>query len=391
MAIPLTVNEINKEWLNSVLTEAGFPEKKIDDLQLDVIGEGSGFMGDVIRLTVSFEGMDTIESVIVKIPTATNNRKAGQSMGVYEREIRFYKEFRARMPIRTPAYRYSAMDESIDPEKGLAVLRFINRLPMWLMWAVFRLATWFGGRTDLGYVLMIEDLGHLRRGDQVAGCTAADAQMALSSMAKMQGEFWQSEVLEQTPWIIPLALSIKLSQLVFRAAMPGYREENREQLSEKDNMVLEWLNNNGITLMNRLAQEPQTLVHGDFRLDNLFFDDKTSEIVLCDWQTPLSGPVGLDLAYFLSASLTQESEDSLDDLLTFYRSELKKEGIVISAEKLNWQYEASMLMILLRVIPAEFQDLIDLGEARGHDLIVTWIQRTFSKLKDVDLDQILDH
>ncbi len=44
MAIPLTVSEINKEWLNSVLTEAGFPEKKIDDLQLDVIGEGSGFM-----------------------------------------------------------------------------------------------------------------------------------------------------------------------------------------------------------------------------------------------------------------------------------------------------------------------------------------------------------
>ena len=94
---------------------------------------------------------------------------------------------------------------------------------------------------------------------------------------------------------------------------------------------------------------------------------------------------------FLSASLAQESEDSLDDLLAFYRSELGKEGIVISAENLKWQYEASMLMILLRVIPAEFQDLNDLGEARGHDLIETWLQRTFSKLQDVDLEQILDH
>jgi hypothetical protein len=45
----------------------------------------------------------------------------------------------------------------------------------------------------------------------------------------------------------------------------------------------------------------------------------------------------------------------------------------------------------MRVVPAEFQDLIDLGEARGHDLVVTWLQRTFSKLQDVDLDQILDH
>jgi hypothetical protein len=391
MAIPLTVNEINKDWLNSILTEAGFPEKPIDEVKLDVIGEGSGFMGDVIRLSVSFEGMDAIESVIVKIPTATGNRKAGQSMGVYEREIRFYKEFRGQIPIRIPAYRYSAMEESIAPEKSLATLRFINRLPMWLMWTVFRLLTWLGSRTDLRYVLMIEDLGHLRRGDQVAGCTAADAQMALSSMAKMQGQFWQSDVLEQTPWIIPLELSIKLSQLVFRAAMPGYRDQNREQLSIRDIKVLEWLNDNGITLMNRLAREPQTLVHGDFRLDNLFFDDKTSEIVLFDWQMPLSGPVGLDLAYFLSASLAQETEDSLNDLLTFYRGELKKEGIEISADDLRWQYEASMLIILLRIIPAEFQDLIDLGEARGHDLVETWLQRTFSKLREVDLEQILEH
>jgi aminoglycoside/choline kinase family phosphotransferase len=390
MAIPLTVAEINKTWLNSVLAEAGFPDKVIDEVKLNIIGEGSGFMGDVIRLTVSFEGIEANESVIVKIPTASDNRKVGQSLGVYEREIRFYEEFRNRMPVRTPAYRYGAMDEAIAPEKALAVLRFINRLPGWLMWSVFRLATWFGGKADLRYVLMIEDLGHLRVGDQVAGCTAADAKMALVAMAKMQGEFWQSEVLDETPWIIPLDLSIKLSQLVFREAMPGYLEKNREQLSEKDILLLQWLSNNGIALMKRLALEPHTLVHGDFRLDNLFFDDKTSEIVLCDWQTLLSGPLGLDLAYFLSASLAQESEDSLDELLAFYRGELRKAGIDINAEKLRWHYEASMLMILLRVIPAEFQHLIDLGEARGHDLIVTWLQRTFSKLRDVDLEHILD-
>jgi aminoglycoside/choline kinase family phosphotransferase len=390
MGIPLTVDEINKTWLNSVLAEAGFPDNEIDEVRLNIIGEGSGFMGDVIRLTVSFEGIEANESVIVKIPTASDNRKVGQSLGVYEREIRFYEEFRTRMPVRTPAYRYSAMDEAIAPEKALAVLRFINRLPGWLMWSVFRLATWFGGKADLRYVLMIEDLGHLRVGDQVAGCTAADAKMALAAMAKMQGEFWQSEELDETPWIIPLDLSIKLTQLVFREAMPGYLEKNRERLSEKDILLLQWLSNNGIALMKRLALEPHTLVHGDFRLDNLFFDDKTSEIVLCDWQTLLSGPLGLDLAYFLSASLAEESEDSLDELLAFYRSELRKAGIDINTEKLRWHYEASMLMILLRVIPAEFQNLIDLGEARGHDLIVTWLQRTFSKLRDVDLEQILD-
>jgi aminoglycoside/choline kinase family phosphotransferase len=390
MAIPLTVDEINKTWLNSVLAEAGFPDNEIDEVRLNIIGEGSGFMGDVIRLTVSFDGIDANESVIVKIPTASDNRKVGQSLGVYEREIRFYEEFRNRMPVRTPAYRYGAMDEAIAPEKTLAVLRFINRLPGWLMWSVFRLATWFGGKAELRYVLMIEDLGHLRVGDQVAGCTAADAKMTLAAMAKMQGEFWQSEVLDETPWIIPLELSIKLSQLVFREAMPDYLEQNREHLSEKDILLLQWLNDNGIALMKRLAGEPHTLVHGDFRLDNLFFDDKTSEIVLCDWQTLLSGPLGLDLAYFLSASLAQESEDSLDDLLAFYRGELGKAGIDISAKKLRWHYEASMLMILLRVIPAEFQNLIDLGDARGHDLVVTWLQRTFSKLRDVDLEQILD-
>ena len=141
--------------------------------------------------------------------------------------------------------------------------------------------------------------------------------------------------------------------------------------------------------MQALAAEPVTLVHSDFRLDNLFFDDAAQNIVLCDWQTLLSGPVGIDLAYFLSASLVQDSPEDIDELLVFYHGALQAEGIDITLDKLRWQYEASMLFMLMRVIPAEFQDLLDLSDDRGSELTKTWLQRTFNKLHGIDLDSIL--
>ena len=129
--------------------------------------------------------------------------------------------------------------------------------------------------------------------------------------------------------------------------------------------------------------------HGDFRLDNLFFDDANNEIILCDWQTLMSGPPGIDLAYFLSASITSEHENEIVELLDFYAQQLKSQGVEIDENALAWQYQAGMLLILLRVIPSEFQDLLILGTNRGHDLAITWLNRIFTRVEHFQLDRIL--
>ncbi|MBT5204826.1 MAG: phosphotransferase [Gammaproteobacteria bacterium] len=239
------------------------------------------------------------------------------------------------------------------------------------------------------YALVIEDLGHLRPGDQVAGCSPQDAKIALSTMACMHATFLDNKLLTETPWIIPMELTIKLIQQVFRKALPKYLQQYGHTVSNSAQQTLQWMDRNGIELMTLLAEQPSTLNHGDFRLDNLFFDDANNEIILCDWQTLMSGPPGIDLAYFLSASITSEHENEIVELLDFYAQQLKSQGVEIDENALAWQYQAGMLLILLRVIPSEFQDLLILGTNRGHDLAITWLNRIFTRVEHFQLDRIL--
>ncbi|MEC8820201.1 MAG: hypothetical protein VYA08_04865, partial [Pseudomonadota bacterium] len=87
--------------------------------------------------------------------------------------------------------------------------------------------------------------------------------------------------------------------------------------------------------------------------------------------------------------LTTENQGEIDNLLKFQLQQLNSLGVQIDAATLTWQYQAAMLVILLRVIPAEFQDLLDLGDNRGHQLAITWLDRVFTRVEKIQLDLIL--
>ena len=54
----------------------------------------------------------------------------------------------------------------------------------------------------------------------------------------------------------------------------------------------------------RSRPQPWTIVHGDFRADNLLFGG--DRVVVVDWQTVGLGPGPGDLSYLLGASLTPD-------------------------------------------------------------------------------------
>ena len=101
--IPLTLEDLDHEWLTQIFQLNNVVPSSINEVQMDIIGEGSGFMGDVIRLTAHLDNGDSVDSIILKLPTASDNRKVGQSLGVYEREIRFYRDFQPLIPSGHPA------------------------------------------------------------------------------------------------------------------------------------------------------------------------------------------------------------------------------------------------------------------------------------------------
>ena len=75
-----------------------------------------------------------------------------------------------------------------------------------------------------------------------------------------------------------------------------------------------------------LAAEPWTLLHGDFRLDNLLFrpDD---DIVVLDLQGLSAGRPAVDVAYFITTALTAEHRTEEERLLRTYHDALVDAGV----------------------------------------------------------------
>jgi aminoglycoside/choline kinase family phosphotransferase len=73
---------------------------------------------------------------------------------------------------------------------------------------------------------------------------------------------------------------------------------------------------------------PFSVIHGDYRLDNLLFDGATGEATVVDWQTAAIGPPLRDVAYLLGTSLPSEVRREYEkQLLSEYHDALVSEGI----------------------------------------------------------------
>lgn len=386
--IPLSLSDVSADYLTEALKEAGvLGTGRVSRFDSRVIGEGAGFMGEVVDLEVHFspEHKQGPTSFILKIPTASRNREVGQTLGVYEREIRFYRELQPHMNIRTPQHFFSAMDISRDPETGLKAIKVLNRMPLWLIRAMLPLLNWANGRATWHYILLIEHLKAFRIGDQVAGCSIDETRRVLTTMADMHGQFWNSERLDEFRWLVPMRYAGKPMHMMYVQAVDKFKERHAERLTGHASDILDWMKANFLALFTELSARPSTLVHGDFRLDNLCFDDDTGEVIVFDWQTIGVGPGAIDLAYFLSAAVTEDAPDgTVDEMLEFYRERLGAQGVQLSPTALKWEYEVSLLAMLHRLVPAEFQDMLDLGDGRGSELLASWIGRVMSHIEGID-------
>lgn len=390
--IPFDIAEVSTEWLTSALNDSGLLKGgRVVDLDTRIVGQGAGFMGNVamLGLTLSPPAVDPV-SLVLKIPTDSDNRHLGQAIGVYEREIRFYRELQPQLEVRTPRHIYSAMDDISDPAKTVRALILLNRLPIWLIRRIVPLFNWLGSRSTSRYVLLIESLESYRIGDQVGGCSPTEARRVLDTMARMHAQFWHGRDLEQFPWLLSLELSLKPFHMMYLQGVESFKQRHQGWLTRQQVAVLDWLKDHYFELMARFKACPETLIHGDFRLDNLCFDDARGEVILFDWQTLGRGPCGFDLAYFLSASFAAPlSRGETRGFIDYYGERLADYGVETTQAALQWQYEAGLLAVLHRVVPAQFQDMLDLGEGRGVDLIDSWLERGFRALTHVDPDRVL--
>ncbi|MBD3649197.1 MAG: phosphotransferase, partial [Pseudomonadales bacterium] len=312
--IPLTLSDVDEKWLTDVLRKKELlQQEEVVGVENKVVGEGAGFLGDIVLLylTYSSKPVRAPASMVLKIPTATDNRHVGQTLGVYEREIRFYRELAPHLDIRTPVHIHSEMELVTDPEETIRMLTWLNRMPLWLIRSALPMLNWVSSRNIYSYVLLIENLEGYRIGDQVEGCSQEEAARVVSTMAAMHAQFWDSPKLDDYPWLISMDLAPRPFHVMFVQAIDAFKAAHRSWLTPRHLTILDWLKENYLTLAGQLSGLPETLIHGDFRLDNLCFDDERGEVIVFDWQTLGRGAGGIDLAYFLSALPDERDVDQL--------------------------------------------------------------------------------
>lgn len=379
--IPTGIAELTTEHVTDMLRESNrLQESIVTGFETEILGEGEGFLGTIVRLRLVYDREEATApaSLIVKFPIGLDqNRGMAESIGLYEREIRFYRELADKTNVCKPEHYYSAMDSNPMLEKTDQIEPVLNRLPAWLIRLSIPLLTRFSSRSKRRYLLLLEDLSPALPGNQVNGCTFDVAEVIVRDLAIMHAGWWQSSELDEIKWLTRVNYLAPFMQKFIKKESEAFMAD----LSPEMPLVLElipWLDDHIIELVDRLSEPPITLLHGDYRLDNMCLsgDGADVKMTLFDWQTMILGRGPFDLAYFITGNLAAEEASKAESrLVSTYHATLLNNGV----KGYDWDqcmsdYKISKLVFFYRM-SAINSDLINLGNERGAELIDVWMAR----------------
>ena len=362
LSFPTSIGEITPGWLTDALRGANvIRDARVTSLEATILGEGTGFIGELARLTLEYDRSEpgSPTALIAKLPAAVpENRELGDLFRLYEREALFYQHLAARVELRTPRCYYIGMDTD---------------------------------RAD--FLLLLADLAPARVGDQVTGCSGAEVELALRDLAAFHAGWWEDPRLEGLDWMPTLN-----DPLIVGTLMQAYQDTwdqflDRFQAGLTSSMLhtAERFGRHIDKIIDRLAEPPCTITHGDYRLDNMFFGTEDGEPVLTmiDWQVSAKGRGVFDVAYFLAGTLEpHERRASEVDILKCYHQNLADGGVRnYSFEQCLLDYRLSALYCLVYAVIAGGS--VDLVNDRAVALATAIVERDFAAVEDLDAAELL--
>ncbi len=383
---PSRLDDITSDWLTAVLSSEGAisADARIEAFERTDLGDGEGFVGDIARLRLAYSAGTGPATVIAKVPTAVPlNRATGKSLGVYEREVRAYDTLLPDVDVPRPRAHAAIYDATGEEEAFLDQMIKAERLPLFLLRVVLRKV-----QTDADVppcILLLEDLAEAEMGNQVAGCDPARAAIALGVLARLHASGWGDACPPLRHWFTNGDIVPRLFHAQYKNNRRSFERFAAARLSEHGMAHVKAIRKSGLARITRLhAEAPRTILHGDFRLDNLFFAADGSLAAIIDWQTVNRGPGVLDVVYFIAGSLPPDTPEAvIDDLLRGYHDTLVTAGVEdYPFERLLADYEEGLLLILHRMSGL---DQLEFGDDRGVALMDSWFQRFDARLQRVPL------
>jgi aminoglycoside phosphotransferase (APT) family kinase protein len=282
-----SIDQITPEWLNAALAEAGH-DLAVTDVRSKRIGTGQVGTTYLLELDHS-PTSDGPERLVAKLPAIDPASRAGASYG-YKSEVTFYRSVLPTVAVRAPRCWYVDITDDFQ-----------------------------------AFTLLLEDLDPATPGVQADGCSLPQARAAVANLAALHAPRWEDPTLDELG-LLQFEDTADFVQLLQVDATDKLLDHLGERVPAADcetlraaaQLVAGWL-----TQHNR----PRTVIHGDYRLDNLMFHPG-GDVIALDWQTVTAAPGPRDVAYFLGNSLSVEMRRTHEkELVATYHDELLRRGV----------------------------------------------------------------
>lgn len=341
---------LDADWISAALGTAVCGDEGVTAVEVERVGSDRGHLGSSfgVSLTYGDRPAGAPSRVVVKLPALTEASRGVASRGaLYEREYRFFAELASRTDAGAPHCFAAAYDADSD-----------------------------------AFALVLEDVTGRTAVDQIAGCPVDLAEASLRQLGRAHASWWGQEELRTIPWLTTFSAPHRVANLsgILAKGWPLLCAELGDRLGPRADEV-------GVAVLDMLPgamgdldRIPQTLLHGDPRLDNLMFDagEMRVPVVLLDWQNVSRGPAVADVSYFLTQNLTADDfREHRHQLLAAYHQELVAGGV--TAYPLD-ELTASLplAMPVTFAVAASLFVVGDVTEARTRELAATMATRALS-------------
>lgn len=355
LTIPTSIEEVTPEWLTAALAEGG-GTATVERLEVEPVGLGIGIMSILFRVTPTYSDGEGPASVIVKLaPPYEQVRQTARGYRFYEREVRTYTELGDAVGLRPARCWFGAHDPEPDD-----------------------------------FVLVLEDLGDKRVLDQLDGCGADDARRVVTELARHHARWWNDPRLDALDYIQSPATPPypQFNGESNKQAWPVLLDRFGDLIPDRVRVLGERWPSIGPPIMEDAVNHPFTLIHGDVRLDNIFFhDDGGDPASVVDWQIAFQTLGATDVAYFTSQSLTVETRrEHEDELCRLYHDTLVQSGVD------DYPYDEFLedyrRMVLFCFCYPLTGGAVELVNDRAYALATAMLERSIAAIQDLDADEL---
>ena len=250
------------------------------------------------------------------------------------------------------------------------------------------------------FVLVLEDLRDLEVPVQVAGVAAGRARLAVREIASLHGQFWGAvdcPALSGCRDIFAPKIR-RFLQIACLLCLPVVIERFGDSFSPQTRRLAETLAPRITAHFAAVSAGPRTLVHGDYRGENMFFGPEAGggasasggdDFVVVDWQGCGLGPGLYDVAYFLGTNVAPGDRRRIErEALEEYHDIVRRLGARDFTFDDCWRsYRQNMLGVLVACIVGCRG--LDLGFQRLHDLVKSALERALAAIEDLDVAEFL--